>query len=83
MNEVAGTFLARVRAIVTVDWRITAQARARVREAIEQTLDDGLPRACTPDVFEAKAGRGPAVYEHFSQLPEEPGLSGATSLILG
>ena len=56
MKKVAGTFLARVRAIVTVKWRMTAQARARVREAVEQALDDGLPRAYTPDVFEAKAG---------------------------
>ena len=53
MKKVARYLLARVRAIVTVDWRMTAQARARVREAIEEALDDGLPRAYMPDVFKA------------------------------
>jgi type I restriction enzyme, R subunit len=43
------------------DWRQRAQARAQVRLAIEDTLDDGLPRAYTPDLYEEKVA---AVFEH-------------------
>lgn len=53
--------LARLQAILSVNWQKTAQARARVREAIEDTLDDGLPRAYTPEVFKTKAG---VVFDH-------------------
>jgi type I restriction enzyme R subunit len=61
VKKVARQLLERVRSTLTIDWRKTAQARARVREAIEATLDDGLPRAYTPEVFQAKAG---AVFRH-------------------
>jgi hypothetical protein len=44
-----------------VDWQKTAQSRARVRDAIEQDLDEGLPRVYTPDVFKTKAG---VVFQH-------------------
>jgi hypothetical protein len=84
VKKVARQLLARVRAIVTVDWRMTAQARARVREAIEQASDDGLPRACTPDVFKTK--RAPCSSTCMStsvRLPEGPVSAGAKSLILG
>jgi type I restriction enzyme R subunit len=50
-----------VAARVKLDWQKTAQARARVRAAIEDALDEGLPRVYTPDVFKAKAG---AVFQH-------------------
>jgi len=44
-----------------VDWQKTAQARARIQDAIEEALDEGLPRAYTPDIFKAKAG---VVFQH-------------------
>ena len=37
------------------------QARARVRLAIEDTLDEGLPRAYTKKLFESKSD---AIFEH-------------------
>ena len=63
MKKVARSLLAKVRGLLAgaVDWQKTAQARARVRDAIEETLDEGLPRAYTPDVFKAKAG---VVFQH-------------------
>jgi len=61
VKKVARQLLARLRGLLTVDWQKTAQTRARVREAIEDALDDGLPRVYTPDVFKAKAG---AVFQH-------------------
>ncbi|HEX5747235.1 MAG TPA: type I restriction endonuclease subunit R [Archangium sp.] len=61
VKKVARHLLARLRGILTVDWQKTAQSRARVRNAIEDALDEGLPRVYTPDVFKAKAG---AVFQH-------------------
>jgi type I restriction enzyme R subunit len=61
VKKVARQLLTRLRGILTVDWQKTAQSRARVREAIEDALDEGLPRVYTPDVFKAKAG---VVFQH-------------------
>ncbi len=61
VKKVTRQLLARLRAVFTVDWQKTAQSRARIQDAIEEALDDGLPRAYTPDVFKAKAG---AVFQH-------------------
>ena len=61
VKKVAKQLLAKLRSIFTVDWQKTAQARARVRSAIEEALDEGLPRAYTPDLFKTKAG---AVFQH-------------------
>ncbi|HZI09426.1 MAG TPA: type I restriction enzyme endonuclease domain-containing protein [Myxococcus sp.] len=68
VKKVARQLLARLRGIFTVDWQKTAQSRARVREAIEDALDEGLPCVYTPDVFKAKAGAVfQHVYERYSQ----------------
>lgn len=68
VKKVARQLLAKLRGILTVDWQKTAQSRARVREAIEEALDEGLPRVYTPDVFKAKAGAVfQHVYERYSQ----------------
>jgi type I restriction enzyme, R subunit len=61
VKKVARNLLAKLRAALTVDWQKTAYSRARVREAIAETLDDGLPRAYTPAVFQEKAG---VVFQH-------------------
>jgi type I restriction enzyme R subunit len=61
VKKVTRHLLAKLRSIFTVDWQKTAQARARVREAIEETLDDGLPRAYTPDLFSVKSAN---VFQH-------------------
>jgi type I restriction enzyme R subunit len=50
-----------VRAALVLNWRQKAQARARVRLAIKDTLDEGLPRAYTPELFEAKCS---TLFEH-------------------
>lgn len=49
------------RRVKMVDWQKTAQSRARVRDAIEEALDEGLPHVYTPEVFKAKAG---VVFQH-------------------
>jgi type I restriction enzyme R subunit len=61
VKKVASKLLGKLRGIFTIDWQRTTQARARVRDAIEETLDQGLPRAYTPDVFKTKAG---VIFQH-------------------
>jgi type I restriction enzyme, R subunit len=61
VKKVARQLLSRLTGVLTIDWEKTAQARARVRDTIEAELDNGLPRAYSPDVFKAKAG---AVFQH-------------------
>jgi len=61
VKKVARQLLAKLSGVLTLDWQKTAQARARVRDTIEAELDDGLPRAYSPDVFKVKAG---AVFQH-------------------
>jgi len=47
--------------ILVLDWRKRQQARAEVRVTIEKLLDQRLPRAYTPELFEQKAT---AVFQH-------------------
>lgn len=51
----------RVRAALVLDWRHRAQARAQVRLAIEDTLDEGLPRVFTPEIYQVKCA---VLFEH-------------------
>lgn len=46
---------------LVIDWRQKAQARAQVRLAIEDELDDGLPRSYSPELYQEKCS---AVFEH-------------------
>jgi type I restriction enzyme, R subunit len=46
---------------LVLDWRKRQQARAEVQVSIEKLLDQGLPRAYTPELFEQKAT---AVFQH-------------------
>ena len=61
VKKVAQDLLGRFKAILSLDWRRRAQARAQVRLAIEDVLDAGLPRAYTPELYQAKAG---LIFEH-------------------
>ena len=61
VKKVAHHLLERVRAALVLDWRHRAQARAQVRLAIEDTLDEGLPRAFTPEIYQTKCA---VLFEH-------------------
>jgi type I restriction enzyme R subunit len=61
VKKVARLLLKRVKQALVIDWRQKAQARAQVRLAIEDELDDGLPRAYSPELYEQKCS---AVFEH-------------------
>jgi type I restriction enzyme, R subunit len=61
VKKVARSLLQRVKIALTLDWRKRAEARAKVRIAIEDVLDDGLPRVYTPEVYRGKCN---TVFEH-------------------
>lgn len=61
VKKVAQHLLGRLQQIQSVDWRQTVQARAKIREAIKETLDSGLPPAYTRQVFSEKCTR---LFEH-------------------
>ena len=54
VKKVARHLLRRGRVALVLNWRQKAEARAWVRLAIEDTLDEGLPRSFTPEIYQGK-----------------------------
>ena len=68
VKKVARELLARLKDLLVLNWRQKAAARARLRQAIEDTLDVGLPRAYAPELYRQKCA---AVFEHvYESYPE-------------
>ena len=61
IKKVAHILLERLKTVLTLDWRKRVDARARVQLAIEDILDENLPRAYTPELYQGKCK---AVFEH-------------------
>jgi type I restriction enzyme R subunit len=61
VKKVARQLLVRMQELLVLDWRKRNDARAKVRLAIEDALDEGLPRAYTPETYRQKCT---AVFEH-------------------
>ena len=61
VKKVARQVLARLNSLLALDWRRQTQARAKVRLAIEDTLDGGLPKPYTPEIYQSKCS---ALFEH-------------------
>jgi len=61
VKKVAHQLLERLHALLVLGWRQKLQSRARVRIAIEDTLDEGLPRAYSKDLYKGKCD---ALFEH-------------------
>jgi type I restriction enzyme R subunit len=61
VKKVARQLLERLNALLVLGWRQKVQARAGVRLAIEDTLDEGLPRAYTKDLYQTKCN---TLFEH-------------------
>jgi type I restriction enzyme R subunit len=72
IKKVAKALLEKVKAAVVINWRQKAQARARVRLAIEDTLEDGLPRSYTRDLYRSKVA---ALFEHVYESYQDEGVS--------
>jgi type I restriction enzyme, R subunit len=61
IKKVAHDLLDRLKKILTLDWRKRVATRARVQSEIEGILDEGLPRAYTPELYHGKCK---ALFEH-------------------
>lgn len=61
VKKVARQLLDRLKALLVLDWRKRSSARARIRLAIDDTLDEGLPRTYTKEIYNTKCE---ALFEH-------------------
>jgi len=65
VKRIAETLISHLAAVLVLDWRKFQTTRAAVRKAIQAYLDEHLPDAYTPDLFDVVAGQ---VYEHVFEL---------------
>lgn len=61
VKKVARELLDRLHALLVLDWRKRSSARAQIRLAIEDTLDEGLPRTYTRELYNTKCE---VLFEH-------------------
>jgi type I restriction enzyme R subunit len=68
VKKVARELLARLKELLVLNWRQKSTARSQLKLTIEDTLDNGLPRAYTPELYNEKCS---AVFEHvYESYPE-------------
>ena len=68
VKKAARELLTRLKALLVLNWRQKSTARSRLKLTIEDTLDTGLPRAYTPELYNQKCS---AVFEHvYVSYPE-------------
>lgn len=72
LKKVAKDLLEKLKDLLVLNWRQTVAARSRVKLAIEDVLDQGLPRAYTPDLYKQKCS---AVFEHVYEMYGDRGTS--------
>jgi len=68
VKKVARALLNRLQQLLVLNWRQKSAARAQLRLAIEDVLDNGLPRVYSPDLYQQKCS---AIFEHvYEAYPE-------------
>ena len=68
VKKVARHLLARMKALLVLNWRQKAAARSQLKLVIEDELDTGLPLAYTPELYRQKCA---ALFEHvYEKYPE-------------
>jgi type I restriction enzyme, R subunit len=72
LKKVTKDLLEKLKQLLVLNWRQTVTARSRVKLTIEDVLDQGLPRAYTPDLYKQKCS---AVFEHFYESYGDKGAS--------
>jgi len=72
VKKVARELLDRLHALLVLDWRKRSSARAQIRLAIEDTLDEGLPRTYTKEIYNTKCE---ALFEHVYESYQGDGRS--------
>ncbi|MBK7542100.1 MAG: type I restriction endonuclease subunit R [Candidatus Competibacteraceae bacterium] len=77
IKKVARELLERIKRLLVLNWRQKATARARLKLAIEAALEDGLPDAYTPELYQQKCA---AMFEHvYERYPERDASVYATA----
>ncbi|MEZ6005386.1 MAG: DUF3387 domain-containing protein [Planctomycetota bacterium] len=76
IKKIVRDMLTKLKALLVLNWRQKSSARSKLRLAIEDALDAGLPRVYSPEVYQAKCA---AVFEHvYETYPEwNKGVFGA------
>lgn len=72
VKKVAHHLLEKLHKLLVLGWRQKISTRARVKIEIENALDEGLPRAYSKELYEAKCL---AVFEHVYQSYQDEGQS--------
>jgi type I restriction enzyme R subunit len=72
IKKIARELLERLKTLLVISWRKKSSARSQVKLAIEDALDDGLPRAYTPEVYEQKCAQ---VFSHVYEKYQGEGES--------
>lgn len=72
LKRIAKVLLLKLKDLLVLNWRQTVTARSRVQLAIEDLLDQGLPRAYTPELYRQKCD---AVFEHVYERYGDHGAS--------
>lgn len=68
VKKAARELLARLKALLVLNWQQKSTARSQIKLAIEDALDMDLPRAYTPELYNQKCS---AVFEHvYESYPE-------------
>jgi len=62
VKKVAKQLLNKLNELLVIDWRKKSNARSQLKLSTEDTLDTGLPRAYTPELYQQKCS---AMFEHF------------------
>ena len=77
VKKVARDLLARLKQLLVLSWRQKTAARSQITNAIKDTLDSGLPRAYTPELYNEKCA---AVFEHvYERYPDRgAGIAGSS-----
>ena len=72
VKKVAKDLLARITELLVLNWRQKSAARSSLKLAIEDALDEGLPGAYTPDIYDQKCT---ALFEHVYECYPERNLA--------
>jgi type I restriction enzyme R subunit len=68
IKKVTRELLARLKALLILNWRQKSSARSQLKLAIEDVLDTGLPPAYSRELYQDKCA---AVFEHrYESYPE-------------
>jgi type I restriction enzyme R subunit len=68
IKKVASDLLHRLKDLLVINWRQKSTARSQLKLTIEDTLDAGLPKAYTPELYKQKCS---ALFEHvYESYPE-------------